>query len=368
MLAEPFSSSRVADFRDTRGSAARHESRIGAEFRDLSEQWRIVVDVVIDRGHMPIALERFPAADTTVPSVIRKTIEASYGEIVKGGDISFSELEYEDAIDKGKVVIPFLLSDGEVRQGRAELASQRQSARMRAEELRSDTPTYTSLMQDIAYLDQELANEQKLWAFRGRVKDGRFWQPFSLAAPGGSAPTPAAELFDKHMVLKALLQAENEAVSRRLAGWIREPKEANLAQALEAISGNRFLVDVIGAMTTFDPLVARIVDHADEKQAAAAFFADRCLAAHHGQQGLAVRVGLVGGLRRAGRRSPTQVARQRAPDQHEQRRRVSDSLARTPDPLFSVPLGTARRALGAVFGVINDLVPEEKRRASRRSG
>ncbi len=87
---------------------------ISSTFRDLGDQRRMVLDVVIDRGHMPIALERFPAADRTVPNVIRKTIDASqiyviilgyrYGAIVDGEGISFSQLEYEIAVEQGVTV------------------------------------------------------------------------------------------------------------------------------------------------------------------------------------------------------------------------------------------------------------------------
>jgi len=79
------------------------------------------------------------------------------------------------------------------------------------------------------------------------------------------------------MVLEALIHAEKKADEKRIPGWIREPKEKELAGTLEAVARNRFLVDVVGAMATFDALDPRVRDQAEEKEAAASFFADKYL-------------------------------------------------------------------------------------------
>ncbi len=97
----------TSDLADRPKDQRKYQVFISSTFRDLAEQRRMVLDVIVDHGHMPIALERFPAADKTIPSVIQKTIEASqiyvvilgyrYGALVEGRDISFSHLEYEIA-------------------------------------------------------------------------------------------------------------------------------------------------------------------------------------------------------------------------------------------------------------------------------
>jgi len=62
---------------DAGKSERKYQVFISSTFRDLADQRRMVLHAVVDRGHMPIALERFPAADSAVPSVIHKSIAAS---------------------------------------------------------------------------------------------------------------------------------------------------------------------------------------------------------------------------------------------------------------------------------------------------
>lgn len=255
---------------------------ISSTFRDLAEQRRLVLDAVVDRGHIPVAMERFGAEDNTVPSVIKKAIEASqiymliigfrYGEIVKEKGISFSELEYEIARKENKVVVPFLLADSEVTEERLSLEKELAEAKNQAEKLREDTLEGMQLKERIGHLEDEIKNEAKLQHFREIAKAGKLYQMFSLR--GGR---DGFDRFDKHMVLKALLQAEKKAAEIRLAGWIREPKGLELIKTLEAVSDNRFLVDVVAAMGKFEALRPRIHDQENEKHAAASFFADRYL-------------------------------------------------------------------------------------------
>ena len=55
------------------------------------------------------------------------------------------------------------------------------------------------------------------------------------------------------------------------------PEERELAEAVEAVSQNRFFVDVVRAMAQFDPLAPQVRDQKDEKQVAAMFFAEKYL-------------------------------------------------------------------------------------------
>jgi hypothetical protein len=267
---------------DSEKSERKYQVFISSTFRDLADQRRMVMNAVVDRGHMPIALERFPATDNTVPSVINKSIAASqiyivilgfrYGAIVKDRDISFSHLEYENAINQKRVVVPFLLAKSEVINKRKQLEDEYNTKKVALEKLAPETLGHSSLAREITDIKAELNNEKKLWDFRLTVEQGRFHQPFSLKTESEEADT-----FDKHMVLKALLEAEKMATERRIPGWIREPADRDLAETLEVVSHNPFLVDVVGAMAKFDKLFPRIRDQADEKKAAARFFADKYL-------------------------------------------------------------------------------------------
>jgi len=253
---------------------------ISSTFGDLADQRRVALDVVIDRGHMPIALERFPAVDSAVPYVIQKAIETSQIYIVILGfrygamadsSTSFTHLEYKNALEQKKiVVVPFLLTDEEVHNGRKKIQEQMLSDQARLAQLKAGTPEYSRLEQEIAYLGMELTHEKELWDFRSEVRQNRFSRQFSLKK--GSS-----EQFDKYMVLAALLKAEEAAEQRRIAGWIREPEERELAEAVAAVSQNRFFVDVVRAMAKFDPLAPRVRGQTEQKQAAATFFAERYL-------------------------------------------------------------------------------------------
>jgi hypothetical protein len=350
-------------------SERKYQVFISSTFLDLADQRRMVLDVVVDRGHMPIALERFPAADSAVPHVIAKAIEASqiyvliigfrYGAIVKGTDISFCHLEYERAYALGKVVVPFLLSEHEVRIQRDRLKTRRDEARMQAERLAIGVER-DRLNREVAELDAELANEAKLDEFRKIVQDGRFYQPFSLERTAiGVESRP--DVFDKHMVLKALQVAELEAARRRIPGWIREPQDTTLAETLEAVSRNRFLVDVVAAMAKFDALGPRIRDQAEEKEASACLFTDKYL-----QQLLSKDVSLFfeSGSTVA---YVAQEVGERLRDRHRDMRIATNNVLaylifwlvhRIKCSLF--PWGPPEQRYGAVFGAVNDFVSEHR--------
>ncbi len=118
---------------------------------------------------MPVALERFPAADSGVSHVIQKTIEASqiyivilgcrYGAMANA-EISFTHLEYQNALNHERVVvIPFLLSEGEVHQGRGALQDQLDADKARLAKLAAGTPEHHKLKQEIAHLKAELGHD-----------------------------------------------------------------------------------------------------------------------------------------------------------------------------------------------------------------
>lgn len=349
-------------------SYRKYQVYISSTFRDLADQRRMVLDVVVDRGHMPIALERFPAKDTTVPSVIYKSIDACqiyivilgyrYGSIVKGEDISFSQLEYVMAFKQKKIVVPFVLTEAEVRKERKLLDKQLDKAKTQVSKLAKNTFERNELEKEIAELEAELANEDKLNCFRSLVTTDRFYQPFSLekCAYGSS---DFADLFDKNMVFKALLIAEELAVEKRISGWIKEPKDRILAETVEAVSRNRFLVDVVGAMAKFDPLVPRIRDQAEEKEAAASFFVDKYL-----QQLLAKNVSLFfeSGSSIA---YVAQIVGERLKELNKEIQISTNNILaylifwlvhRIRCSLF--PWGPPEEHYGAVFGPVNEFVPE----------
>ena len=89
---------------------------ISSAFSDFAER-KAAVEAVFERGHIPIALERFPPADESDLAVIKKAIKGSqifiliqghrYGELIPGEDKSYTEFEYELAQKYGLMTLVF---------------------------------------------------------------------------------------------------------------------------------------------------------------------------------------------------------------------------------------------------------------------
>ncbi len=89
---------------------------VSSTFRDLVEERQDAIRSILDLGHIPAGMELFPAADTEQLSYIKKVIDecdyyvlimgARYGSLDEEG-VSFTEREYDYAVETGKVVLAF---------------------------------------------------------------------------------------------------------------------------------------------------------------------------------------------------------------------------------------------------------------------
>src|SRR5204862_6883219 len=94
---------------------------ISSTFSDLSEERKAAIEAIFDRGHIPIALERFSPADESDLQVIQNAMANSqiyililghrYGDIVPGGNVSFTELEYDLAQERGLFALVFIMDE-----------------------------------------------------------------------------------------------------------------------------------------------------------------------------------------------------------------------------------------------------------------
>jgi hypothetical protein len=94
---------------------------ISSTYRDLIEERDYAIKGVLDSGHFPVGMEFFKSGDKTQIEVIRKAIDESdiymlilgdrYGSIDEKSGKSYTELEYDYAIDTGKRVFSIVLSD-----------------------------------------------------------------------------------------------------------------------------------------------------------------------------------------------------------------------------------------------------------------
>jgi hypothetical protein len=219
------------------GVDKRYQIFVSSTFQDLAEQRKQAIEVIFERGHIPIALERFSASNESDLEVITRAIKDCqvyllilghrYGEIVPGRDISFTELEFEIAESNGLLVLPFILKQKEVN-------------RRRRDELNPDN-TRDKLEQ--LHLD-------KLETFHNRT--GRFRQYWS----------PEDQF--KFLVANAL----NDNLPRvKKPGLIWETNSV-----LTGASGNQFIIDIVEQLRSFTKLDKRVLNEAEKKHEVSVFF------------------------------------------------------------------------------------------------
>lgn len=95
---------------------------VSSTFEDLKDERRAVIEAILNLGHIPVGMEVFQANDETQWTYIKNRIDESdyyvlivaerYGSEQDGK--SYTQMEYEYAIEKGVPTVAFLL-DGEAR-------------------------------------------------------------------------------------------------------------------------------------------------------------------------------------------------------------------------------------------------------------
>ncbi len=90
---------------------------VSSTYTDLIEERQAVSRAILDMGHIPAGMEMFPAVDVEQLTYIKKVIDgcdyyiliiaARYGSLDDAG-VSYTEREYEYAVESGKTVLAFL--------------------------------------------------------------------------------------------------------------------------------------------------------------------------------------------------------------------------------------------------------------------
>jgi Domain of unknown function (DUF4062) len=98
----------------------RYQVFVSSTYKDLQEERQQVMQALLELDCIPAGMELFPAADDDQWSLIKKVIDdcdyymailgGRYGSIGKDGK-SYTQMEYEYAVSKGKPVIAFLHKD-----------------------------------------------------------------------------------------------------------------------------------------------------------------------------------------------------------------------------------------------------------------
>jgi hypothetical protein len=99
----------------------RYQVFLSSTYEDLREERQSATQSILAMGHLAAGMELFPASDLSQLDLIKRVIlESDYYIVIVGGrygtvhpatGMSFTELEYEYALEAGKPVLGFVVRD-----------------------------------------------------------------------------------------------------------------------------------------------------------------------------------------------------------------------------------------------------------------
>ncbi len=94
---------------------------VSSTYTDLKEERQAAVEAILSSGNIPAGMELFAAGDESQMTVIERWIDESdvyllilggrYGSIEKKSGLSYTQLEYQYALSKGKPLFAVVVSD-----------------------------------------------------------------------------------------------------------------------------------------------------------------------------------------------------------------------------------------------------------------
>jgi hypothetical protein len=117
----------------------RYQVFVSSTFLDLKDEREAVVSALLQMDAFPAGMELFPAADDDAWTLIKHVIDESdyyllvvggkYGSIEPETELSYTEKEYDYAVEKGKPVMAFLHGDPDkIEHGKSEKSEAAQRA------------------------------------------------------------------------------------------------------------------------------------------------------------------------------------------------------------------------------------------------
>jgi hypothetical protein len=214
---------------------------VSSTFREMAHQRKEAIQVIVELGHIPIALDRFSAQHSNDLEVISRAISDSqiyllimgchYGELVPPDNrISYTELEYELAVKSGLDILVLQMHPDDIKK-------RRDNFRGGSDEDR-----------------REIENEDKFQHFLGRLKSHHYKQLWKVE--DGQF---------KFEVARALFPATSHCTK---PGFILEPGVPGFAET----SKNEFIVDIVTELRGFETLYGRVGQEHDKKMALAQCF------------------------------------------------------------------------------------------------
>lgn len=183
---------------------------VSSTFTDLIEERQAAVEAILSSGNIPAGMELFTAGDESQMTVIKRWIDESdiyllilggrYGSIEKNTGKSYTQLEYEYALENKKPLFVLIISDQAIE----------------------------SKAKSMGTSGFELENPQLLKEFRSFVRNSlvvKFWH-------------------DKKDIQLAIYGTLSEFASRKeLVGWIRRDNSVNagfLAEQIARLTNENF--------------------------------------------------------------------------------------------------------------------------------
>ncbi len=221
---------------------------ISSTFKDLKEQRKAAIQAVVNYRHIPISLDNFGARNASDRDTIKEMIKESqililiighrYGTMIEGEDISYTEYEFNLAVENELSILTFFLEQNEAE---ILLDEEIQNVTERAEEL------------------------VRLNNFRKRVQKIAFYTPWKKDAHFAEL----VEIIGRSLVNLIFI---GKSVSR--PGWVSATTDKDVKN-IQFVLDNQFILDAATNLNQFKRLDQRCTENVPEKNACANFFRER---------------------------------------------------------------------------------------------
>lgn len=94
---------------------------ISSTYMDLQSERRAAIEAVVNAGHIPVGMEMFKSGNLSQIELIKKSIDdctiymlilgGRYGSIDEESNLSYTNWEYEYALNKGKPIFSLIITD-----------------------------------------------------------------------------------------------------------------------------------------------------------------------------------------------------------------------------------------------------------------
>ncbi len=222
---------------------------LSSSYKDLERERKALIEQILAAGHIPSGMELFSAGNQEDFEVIKRAIDQAdifvvivgscFGSVIEDGR-SYTQMEFQYALEAQKPILAFLMEEG---QFLAERNATEATDEERQHELRLG-----DFREEVKRLDQ--GRRQRIVAFFGNEYDG----------VGG---------------LKARFQTALDQLvlhpECRMSGWVRGT-EYESARLPPEVAQNEFIRDIVRKLSTYNVLSRRCTENPLLKSSMAEYF------------------------------------------------------------------------------------------------